>query len=185
MASLDWYNKPYHTFVSSSHTTHITHPHSYSLPMKTFGSIAAIALVFIYIIGSGAWVSTGDNWYRTLNAPSWQPPDFIFGIIWPYNFIVLAVSAIIVASRSTNASTLIFLTFMALSIAAALTWAFQFYRPHNLGIATIALAFCAALTLPLLLITARASIPAAISLIPYQLWLIAATTVSYSYMQRN
>jgi len=74
---------------------------------------------------------------------------------------------------------------MALSIAAALTWAFQFYRPHNLGIATIALATCAALTLPLLLITARASIPAAIALIPYQLWLIAATAVSYSYMQRN
>ena len=153
--------------------------------MKTIGSIAAIALVFIYVIGAGAWVNTGDNWYRTLNAPSWQPPDFIFGIIWPYNFIVLAVSAIIVASRSTNATTLIFLTFMALSIAAALTWAFQFYRPHNLGIATIALATCAALTLPLLLITARASIPAAIALIPYQLWLIAATTVSYSYMRNN
>ena len=153
--------------------------------MKTIGSIAAIALVFIYIIGSGAWVSTGDNWYRTLNAPSWQPPAYIFGIIWPYNFIILAVAGVIVANRSSNSATLLFLSFMALSIASALIWAFQFYRPHNLGIATIALALCAALTLPLLVITARASIPAAIALIPYQLWLIAATTVSYSYMQRN
>jgi len=153
--------------------------------MKTFGQIAAIALVFIYAIGSGAWVNTGDNWYRTLNAPSWQPPDFIFGIIWPYNFIVLAVAAVIVANRSSNSATLIFLTFMALSIASALTWAFQFYCPHNLGIATIALALCAALTLPLLVITARASIPAAISLIPYQVWLITAATLSYSYMRRN
>jgi len=153
--------------------------------MKTFGQIAAITLVFIYAIGSGAWVNTGDNWYRTLNAPSWQPPDFIFGIIWPYNFIVLAVAAVIVANRSSNSATIIFLTFMALSIASALTWAFQFYRPHNLGIATIALALCAALTLPLLVITARASIPAAIALIPYQIWLITAATLSYSYMRRN
>jgi len=41
---------------------------------------------------------------------------------------------------------------MTLSIAAALTWAYQFYRPHNLGIATIALAPCAALTVPLLVL---------------------------------
>ena len=74
---------------------------------------------------------------------------------------------------------------MALSIAAALTWAHQFYRPHNLGIATIALALCAALTIPLLVITARTSIPVAISLIPYQLWLITAATLSYSYMRGN
>ncbi len=153
--------------------------------MKTIGAITAIALVFIYAIGSGAWVNTGDNWYRTLNAPSWQPPDFVFGIIWPYNFIVLTVAAIIVANSSSNSATLLFLSFMALSIASALTWAYQFYRPHNLGIATIALALCAALTIPLLVITTRTSIPAAIALIPYQVWLITAATLSYSYMQRN
>ena len=153
--------------------------------MKTAGSIIAIALVFIYAIGSGVWVNTGDNWYRTLNAPSWQPPDFVFGIIWPYNFIVLAVAAVIVTNRSSDSTTIIFLSIMALSIAAALTWAYQFYRPHNLGIATIALALCAALTIPLLVITTRTSIPAAIALIPYQLWLITAATLSYSYMQRN
>jgi len=153
--------------------------------MKTIGPIAAIALVFIYAIGSGAWVNTGDNWYRTLNAPSWQPPDFIFGIIWPYNFIVLAVAAVIVANRSSDSTTIIFLSFMALSIAAALIWAYQFYRPHNLGHATIALALCAALTIPLLVITAHTSIPAAIALIPYQIWLITAATLSYSYMRGN
>ena len=74
---------------------------------------------------------------------------------------------------------------MALSIASALTWAYQFYRPYNLGIASIALALCAALSIPLLVITARTSIPAAIALIPYQIWLITAATLSYSYMRRN
>lgn len=153
--------------------------------MKTIGPIAAIALVFIYAIGSGVWVNTGDNWYRTLNAPSWQPPDFVFGIIWPYNFIVLAVSAVIVANRSSDSTTIIFLSIMALSIAAALTWAYKFYRLHNLGIATIALALCAALTIPLLVIIARTSIPAAIALIPYQLWLITAAALSYSFLRGN
>ena len=74
---------------------------------------------------------------------------------------------------------------MALSIAAALTWAYQFYRPQNLGLATIALALSAILTIPLLVITTRASIPPAIALIPYQSWLITAATLSYSYMRGN
>ena len=153
--------------------------------MKTVGSIVGIALVFVYAIGSGVWVNTGDNWYRTLNAPSWQPPDFVFGIIWPYSFIVIAVAAVIVANRSSDSTTIIFLSIFALSITAALTWAYQFYRPHNLGLATIALTLCAILTIPLLVITTRASIPAAIALIPYQLWLITAAALSFSYMKGN
>jgi len=71
---------------------------------------------------------------RNTGRPIRQPPDFVFGIIWPYNFIVLAVAAVINA---------------------------------------------------LLVITARASIPAAIALTPYQLWLIAAAALSYSYMRGN
>ena len=49
--------------------------------MKTVLAVIGVGLVFVYVIGSGAWVNTGDNWYRSLNQPSWQPPDFIFARI--------------------------------------------------------------------------------------------------------
>ena len=153
--------------------------------MKIFATIAGIAIIAIYAIGSGAWVSTGDNWYRTLNAPSWQPPDYVFGIIWPYNFIVLGISAVTIAQRLSRTLTLSYLALLAGSVAFALIWAYQFYRPHNLTVATIALFICAALTAPLVIITARASIPIAIALIPYQLWLITASFLSYGYLRRN
>ncbi len=153
--------------------------------MKIFATIAGIAIIAIYAIGSGAWVSTGDNWYRTLNAPSWQPPDYVFGIIWPYNFIVLGISAVTIAQRLSRTLTLSYLSLLAGSVTFALIWAYQFYRPHNLTVATIALFICAALTIPLVIITARASIPIAIALIPYQLWLITASFLSYGYLRTN
>ena len=56
-------------------------------------SFAGIAVVLVYVVGSGLWVNTGDSWYNNLNRPSWQPPGYIFGIIWPYNFIVLGIAA--------------------------------------------------------------------------------------------
>ena len=115
--------------------------------MKTVLSVIGVGIVFVYVIGSGLWVNTGDGWYRSLNQPSWQPPDFIFGLIWPYNFIVLGFASFYVANRLSTANAIIYLSIFALSVACALTWAFQFYRPHNLYAASIALCFVALLQL--------------------------------------
>ena len=153
--------------------------------MKSLGSVAGIAIVAIYVIGSGLWVNTGDDWYRTLNQPSWQPPGYIFGIIWPYNFIVLGIAAVTIAQRATTTTTLIYLTFFALSVACALTWAYQFYRPHNLEFAVIALFGTALLTLPMLVIAFRTSIPTGFALVPYQVWVATAATLSYQYSKLN
>jgi tryptophan-rich sensory protein len=153
--------------------------------MKTLLAATGIALVFIYVIGSGLWVNTGDNWYRNLNQPAWQPPDFIFGIIWPYNFIVLGIAAVTIAQRATTATTLIYLTFFALSVIFALTWAFQFYRPHNLTLASIALIATAVLTIPMLIIAFRTSTPIAIALLPYQVWVAIAASLSFQYSRLN
>lgn len=153
--------------------------------MKSLGAGAGIAIVAIYVIGSGLWVNTGDNWYRTLNQPSWQPPGYIFGIIWPYNFIVLGIAAVTIAQRATTTTTLIYLSFFALSVACALVWAYQFYRPHNLQFAVIALFGTALLTLPMMVIAFRTSIPIGIALVPYQAWVATAATLSYQYSKLN
>lgn len=153
--------------------------------MKSSLSVVAVGLVLLYAAGSGLWVNTGDNWYRSLNAPTWQPPDFVFGLIWPYNFIVLGFAGVAVVNRLTTSKSLIFLSIFALSVICALTWAYQFYRPHNLTAAAIALALTAVLTLPLLYITYQASLPLFIALIPYQLWVITASFLSASYAKLN
>jgi tryptophan-rich sensory protein len=153
--------------------------------MKSLAAGIGIAIVAIYVIGSGLWVNTGDSWYRTLNQPSWQPPGYIFGIIWPYNFIVLGIAAVTIAQRATTRTTLIYLTFFALSVACALIWAYQFYRPHNLQFAVIALFGTALLTLPMMVIAFRTSIPIGFALLPYQIWVATAATLSYQYSKLN
>jgi len=153
--------------------------------MKNLLSVTGIGLVFVYAIGSGIWVNTGDNWYRSLNAPAWQPPDFIFGVIWPYNFIVLGIASFVVANRLSTPKTIIYLSFFAISVICALTWAFQFYRPHNLYAAAIALVLTAITTLPMLFIIYQASVGMFIVVIPYQLWVITASYLSYNYYKLN
>ena len=144
-----------------------------------------IFLVFVYAIGSGVWVSSSPGWYATLNRPNWQPPDFIFGIIWPYNFVVLGFAAYNVAQSLSRNLALTWIVLFAASVASALTWAYQFYVPHNLSIAATALVIAAILTLPVLYLTFKASILVGILLVPYQIWVIIASTLAWGYSTRN
>lgn len=137
-----------------------------------------LLFVAVYAFGSGLWVNTGDNWYRNLNSPSWQPPDWVFGVIWPYNFIVLAYIGWLVSTKT-------WLLLFGISIVLALTWAYQFYVPHNLQIASFALAGVAILTVPLLIIAFRNVGFTAALLIPYQIWVTTAATLSFHYYKLN
>lgn len=152
---------------------------------KALLSVIGVVIVFVYAIGSGLWVNTGDNWYRSLNQPSWQPPDVIFGLIWPYNFVVLGIAAVTVSNQLSTTKAIVYLSIFALSVVFALTWAYQFYRPHNLFAASLALALVAILTLPMLFFIYQASLGVFIATIPYQLWVITAAYLSYNYAKLN
>ena len=148
-------------------------------------SFAGIAIVVVYVVGSGLWVNTGDSWYNNLNRPTWQPPGFIFGIIWPYNFVVLGIAAFVIGQRASKPVAFTYLAFFALSVAAALVWAFQFYRPHNFTAAAIALTATAVLTIPMSYILFTISLPLAIAVMPYQVWVAIAATLSWTYRSLN
>ncbi len=155
------------------------------MEFKFAAAAIGIGLVLIYAFGSGIWVSSSPGWYSSLVQPPWQPPDFIFGIIWPYNFIMLGIAAFNVAQSLTKIQTVTWLIFFAASVAAALVWAYQFYVPHNLSIAAIALGVAALLTIPVLYLTFKASLTIGLLLIPYQIWVTIATTLAWGYATRN
>jgi tryptophan-rich sensory protein len=155
------------------------------MTFRNAASVIGIALVLIYTLGSGLWVNTGDGWYRNLNQPSWQPPDFIFGLIWPYNFIVLGIAAVVVSQRASKPVVAIYLALFALSVVSALVWAYQFYRPHNLVAASIALAVTVLLTVPMTVTLFTVSVPVALAVVPYQVWVAVAATLSWRYSQLN
>ena len=143
--------------------------------------VLGTVIVAIYTIGSGRMVATDAEWYRSLPRPAWQPPSGVFGIIWPYNFAMLVVATWLVASRLTNTSQVVWLISLALSVTAALTWAWLFYGPHLLLASGFALVFATVFTIPLLVIAFRVSPVLGLAFLPYQLWLAVATSLAFGY----
>ena len=138
-------------------------------------------IVAIYVIGSGRMVATDAEWYRSLPRPSWQPPSSVFGIIWPYNFAMLVTATWLVANRLSTANQMIWLLSLALSVIAALTWAWLFYGPHAILASGFALVLATVFTIPLLVIAFRVSPVLGFAFLPYQLWLAVATSLAFGY----
>jgi len=155
------------------------------MDFKLIPAAIGILFVFIYAFGSGIWVSSSPGWYSTLNRPSWQPPSAFIGLIWPYNFAVLGIASYQVSRSLTRFENITWLVFFGLSIAAALTWAYQFYVPHNFLYASLALTSAALLTLPVLLLAFRASLAMGLLLVPYQIWVAIAASLAWGYLAKN
>ena len=155
------------------------------MDFKLITAAIGILFVFIYAFGSGIWVSSSPGWYASLNRPPWQPPSAIFGLIWPYNFIVLGIASYQISKSLTRFENITWLVFFGLSIVAALIWAYQFYVPHNFLIASIALTSTAVLTIPVLFLTFRASLAMGLFLLPYQIWVAVAASLAWGYLARN
>ena len=143
--------------------------------------VLGTVIVAIYVIGSGRMVATDAEWYRSLPRPAWQPPSGVFGIIWPYNFAMLVTATWLVANRLSSGNQVVWLISLALSVVAALTWAWLFYGPHLLLASGFALVLATVFTIPLLVIAFRVSPVLGFAFLPYQLWLAVATSLAFGY----
>ena len=143
--------------------------------------VLGTVIIAIYIIGSSRWVATDAQWYRSLPRPAWQPPSSVFGIIWPYNFAMLVTATWLVANRLSTGNQMIWLLSLALSVTAALTWAWLFYGPHAILASGFALVLATVFTIPLLVIAFRVSPVLGFAFLPYQLWLAVATSLAFGY----
>lgn len=152
---------------------------------RAFVGIVSTVIVVVYAIGAGRWVSIDPGWYRSLVRPPWQPPDVVFGLIWPYNFVMLVVASWVVATRDSRTEHIVWLGSLALSVVAALMWAWLFYAPHSLTASGFALTAATLLTIPLTVLTFRASAVLGLALLPYQMWLAVATSLAFGYAARN
>jgi benzodiazapine receptor len=143
---------------------------------------AVIVTVLVYVVGSGIWVSTGTSWYATIDKPAWQPPPWFVGLIWPYNFVVVAVVGSVIAWNATPQRVLTFVTVLPITVVLAITWAYLFFTPHQLLGSAIALTCAALLTLPLTIIAFTERWWLGVLFLPYQLWIATAASLSWGYV---
>ena len=142
---------------------------------------AVLGVVVVYAVLAVRWTSAGSAWYRSLPRPRWQPPDLVFGVIWPLNFGALAVVGLTVALECPPRDGVRWLVLFTASVALALGWAHAFYRRHDLGRAAVLLGAATVLTWALVLLTHQLLPWGGWALVPYAGWLTIATSLAVGY----
>lgn len=144
-----------------------------------------VALVVVFAGLATVWNAHDPGWYAALERPSYQPPDVVFGLMWPLNFALLLVAGIGSVRTAPAQVAWPAIGVLAVSVALALGWAWLFYVPHSLGPAAGCLAGAAALTWVLVVLVARSDTWAGVILVPYAAWLSVATALSVAYARLN
>jgi len=141
---------------------------------------AFLVVVAVYGVGARLLVDSGSAWAERQPTPPWQPPDWVFGVAWPLNFLALAMVGVVLARADARRSWPVLGVFAA-SVLCSLAWAALFHGPHALWPAAVALAVASLLTWGMLLMASRILWWTGFALTPYALWLTLAVSLAFWY----
>jgi len=144
-------------------------------------ALSIVGVVVVYAVLSQYWTSRSTQWYASLPRPGWQPPDLVFALIWPLNFLLLAVSGWVMGYTQPRVASITFGVTLTGSVVFALSWAYLFYVPHRLGLATASLTTAAVLAWGLVSVAWVTVVWAGVMVLPYALWMTVASALSLSY----
>jgi benzodiazapine receptor len=142
-----------------------------------------ISIVFCQLAGFlGSLFTTPaiPTWYKTLNKPSFTPPNWIFSPVWISLFILMGISLFMVWRKQDHPRFKIALIFFLIQLILNILWSVAFFglRSPLLGLIDIVLLWVA-----ILLTTQhclRVSRTAGLLLLPYMIWVSFAVALNFS-----
>jgi tryptophan-rich sensory protein len=135
---------------------------------------------------SGMLTATAiPEWYATLNQPSFNPPDWIFGPVWTTLYIILGISFFLIwnleAGKERNQAIGIFLVQLLLNFG----WSFCFFYFKMIGLALVEIVVLWSTIVFMLARFYKLKPLAAYLNIPYLLWVSFATVLNAAYYLLN
>ena len=91
-------------------------------------------------VGSIAGIFTTraiPNWYATLNQPSFNPPNWLFGPVWTTLYILMGISLYMVWALPTGKERNIALLAFGVQLVLNFAWSFFFFYFKTIGFALI------------------------------------------------
>jgi tryptophan-rich sensory protein len=139
-------------------------------------------------LGATAGLFTAEavpEWYATLNRPSFNPPNWLFGPVWTTLYLLMGISLFLIwkqsASKERNLAIFVFL----LQIALNFFWSFIFFYYNLIGFALFEIIVLWISIASMLVLFYKIKPLAAYINIPYLLWVTFATILNVSYYLLN
>lgn len=149
--------------------------------------LGAFVALCLAISAIGAWVTAGSvgTWYRTLQKPVFNPPDWVFAPVWTLLYIMIALAGWRVWQSRGFAGARSAMAAYGAQLALNLAWSFLFFGSRLIGVAF------AEIVLLLVAIGVNAALfwrtdrLAGWLLVPYAAWVAFACVLNFALWRLN
>ena len=140
--------------------------------------ILPLLVILTSVIGSLAnFYINSDDWYLNLVKSPLNPPSFVFGIVWPILYVIMAFVSFKMADKIAG-------LFIAQLIANA-AWSWMFFYFHAPVIALLDISLLIFLNQKILKILKEESVILFYLYLPYLIWLSFAAFLNASIIFLN
>ncbi|MBC7616584.1 MAG: tryptophan-rich sensory protein [Pedobacter sp.] len=121
------------------------------------------------------------TWYITLNKPSFNPPNGIFGPVWTTLYILMGISSYLIWQKRKviMGYHLAFFTYI-LQLILNLMWSFLFFYQRQIGLALVEIGVLLITIITTAFLFYRIDKRAGLLFIPYIIWVSFASYLTYS-----
>jgi translocator protein len=160
-----------------------------AVEQRSWWKIAVVAVIVIELLGGlSGWLSNsgyGNAWFAALQKPSFMPPGWLFGVVWPilYALLGIALAMILVEPPSPRRQAALTLFFIQLVLNFA--WSPIFFAAHDITTAKIVIFVMTATAAAAAGQFLRLRRPAGLLMVPYLAWLIFASMLNSTIEQLN
>ncbi len=141
-------------------------------------ALLPLAIIIAWLAAlPGAFFSPG-SWYAALEKPSWNPPNQIFGPVWSLLYTMMGISSWMVWLRRAVQPIGKALGLYGVQLFLNALWTVCFFGLQSPSLALINIAVLLLFIIWSIIEFYRISIPAALMLVPYLLWVGFATILN-------
>lgn len=152
--------------------------------LKKYGGLAGWIGICFLAAAFGSWFEPG-SWYESLNKPGWTPPNWIFPVVWPVLYLMMALAAWLVWKDFGFRKGREGLKWFGIQLGLNAAWSWIFFGEHMIGTALGEILLLWIAILFTMLLFWKKSKPAALLMLPYLLWISYASALNYSIFQLN
>ena len=156
--------------------------------MKKSGKlVCSVSLCLLTgFVGSFSTMNSVTSWYADLSRPSFTPPDWTFGVVWPILYIMMGISVFMICNRGLDKREVkIALGFFLLQLVLNGLWTPIFFGLHMIAFALVEIILLWVTILMTILTFSKISKLASLLLLPYILWVSFAVALNAAFWILN
>lgn len=136
---------------------------------------------------SGFLANSGydNHWFAALARPTLMPPGWVFGLVWPILYLLIALAlAMVIHARGARGRGLA-ITLFIVQLICNLAWSPLFFGQHEVLLAFYLILIILLLATITTVLFGRVRSLAAWLMVPYLIWLGFASGLAYDVHQLN